>query len=135
EREAHSWAALAEDNKAAKAKLGQIHREIAMLTSELETYGAAIAAQQGRIALARDAEASAARRADAEKATVMADRLEELAQFSGEAITAMIARLELYQELAGKIHREYGFGASPTLISANLRRDWSLLLHALGLGD
>jgi multidrug resistance efflux pump len=103
--------AHAEDDRKARARLDQIHREIATLTSALEGYGAAIVQQQSRVALARDAEAQAARRPRAAEALVLADRLEELGQFAGDAVMASISRLTLYQEIADAIHREYGYGA------------------------
>src|SRR5262245_33135926 len=57
EREALAWSAHAEGDKKAKARLDQIHRDIAVLTVQLESHGSAIVVQQSRIAQARDAEA------------------------------------------------------------------------------
>jgi hypothetical protein len=133
-RENLSWKAHAGGGRADRAQLSKLHQEIAAITSEQESFRAAIVAQQARISAARVFEADRERRAAAEEAVSISSEMFDQAQLCGECVTALVARVRRFQELADQAHRR-GFGASPALIAANLRRALGNSLHALGLGD
>jgi len=111
-----------------------LRRAAAEVEQEKFDLQAAIRTAEEKVAAARERAEGLQRRADAERANELAGELDQLGVLAGEALIAVVTRIRNYQDVAAQCHR-LGFGASPALIAANLKRSVSASLHAIGLGD
>jgi chromosome segregation ATPase len=117
-----AFAAHVEGNPTAVRRLAEINAELSRLQAEASTVGAALAEASRREMQARDKDAAARRRAEAEEADVILAEIEKLAESMDAAMVSLKAAAVDFQIKMETVRRLTGSGPQHQAIRVHLAR-------------